>query len=119
MDLMSNDPMGVHALNYVLVTTLLFKVKKIFLYDEPFHLALFTAIVSLVSTIFQLLLLFLFDRRVPIEGRWALIDFLGMPVVDGLYGYVWFAGPLYLFSKMKKMWILFWLKRKRLSRTLR
>lgn len=116
MDLLSNDPMGVHPLCYAIVSTLLFKAKKHFLYDEPFHLSLFTAFFSSVCTIFQLLLLFLFDRRVPLQGRWALIDLLAMPVIDGLYAFVWFAAPLSFFSKLKRTWNLFWLKRKRLSR---
>ena len=117
MDLVSNDPIGVHALNYVLVAALFFRVKKHFLHDEPFHLSLFTAIISSSSTIFALGLLFLFDRRVPVEGRWILADFLGMPVIDGLYAFVWFAAPLSLFSKCKKMWELYWLKRQKISRT--
>ncbi len=117
MDLISNDPMGMHALNYVIVSALFFRVKNHFLYDEPFHLSLFTVIVSITSTILQFLLLFLFDRRIPLEGRWVIADFLGMPAIDGLVAYVWFAAPLALFAKCKKMWDLFWLKRKRISRT--
>lgn len=117
MDLISNDPIGVHALNYTLVMSLLFKMKRHFLYDEPFHLSLLTAIFSCLSTIFQVLLLFLFDRRVPVQGRWAIADFLGMPVIDGFYAFVWFAGPLAFYSKLKKLWDLFWIKRKRASRT--
>lgn len=117
MDLMSNDPIGVHALNYVIVSALLFKVKKHFLYDEPFHLSLLTTILSFLSTVFQVFLLFLFDRRVPLQGRWVLADFIGMPVIDGLYAFVWFAASLTAYSKLKKMWDLFWLKR--ISRTSR
>ncbi|MBX7065898.1 MAG: rod shape-determining protein MreD [Parachlamydiales bacterium] len=117
MDLISNDPMGVHALNYTLVAAILFKTRRHFLYDEPFHLSLLTAFFSFLSTIFQVLILFLFDRRVPVQGRWAIADFFGMPVIDGLYAFVWFAGPLALYSKQKKMWDLFWIKRKRASRT--
>lgn len=116
IDLLSNDPIGVHALNYTLTTALLFKTRRSFLYDEPFHLSLLTVFYSCFSTIFQLLLLFLFDRRVPLQGRWAIVDFLAMPCIDGLYAFVWFHGPLTFYSKLKKMWDLFWIKRKRASR---
>ncbi len=119
MDLISNDPIGAHALTYVAVTFLLFKIRKMFSHDEPFHLSLFTSIISLNITAFQLFFLFLFDRRVPLEGRWIFADFLGMPVIDGLYAFVWFAAPLSLFSKYKKMWSLFWLRRKRAFRSSR
>lgn len=116
-DLLSDDPMGLHALNYVIVTGLLFRVRKHFLYDQPFHLSLYTAFISSLSSALQIVLLFLFDRRVPFDGRWIFADLIGMPVIDALYAFVWFAAPLSLFDKMKRMWVLFWLKRKNLSRT--
>lgn len=117
MDLISNDPMGVHAINYVLTSALLFKIKKHFLFDEPFHISCFTAIISMALTFFGLFWLFLFDRRVPIGGTWIWIDMIGMPIIDGFYAFVWFAAPLTLFSKCKKLWVLFWLNQKRRSRT--
>jgi len=117
VDLLSDDPMGLHALNYTIVTWLLIRVKNRFSYDQPFHLSLYTVFVSSLSTALQLMLLFLFDRRVPFDGRWFLADLVGMPVIDGLYAFVWFAAPLSLFDKMKRIWVLFWLKRKNLSRT--
>jgi rod shape-determining protein MreD len=112
MDLVSNDPIGIHALNYVLVSAFLFRFKKHFLYDEPFHFSLFSALVSSVSTGLQLMLLFLFDRKVPIDGKWTLLDLIGMPVIDGLFAFVWFAAPLSLLQQLKKMGNLFWLKKK-------
>lgn len=116
MDLVSSDPMGVHALSYTLTSSLLFRFKKHFLSEEPFHLSLFSALFSFISTFLTLWLLFLFDRRVEIQGRWILTDFIGMPIIDALFAFVWFAAPLVLFSKLKKMWNLFWLRRK-ISRT--
>ncbi|HSX10948.1 MAG TPA: rod shape-determining protein MreD [Chlamydiales bacterium] len=112
VDLVSDDPMGLHALNYTLITALLFQFRKHFLYDHPLHLSLFTGLISVLSTILQLVLLFLFDRRVPFEGKWVFADLIGMPVIDALYAFVWFAAPLSLFEKCRRMWVLFWLKRK-------
>lgn len=116
-DLFSDDPMGLHALNYTITASLLFRMKKHFLYDQPFHLALFTAVVSAVSTALQLILLFLFDRRVPFDGRWVFSDLIGMPALDALYAFVWFAAPLSLFNQLKRIWVLFWLKKKNRSLT--
>lgn len=118
LDLISSDPIGTHSLSYTLVSALFFRIRKMFLYEEPFHLAIVTSILSFGITIFELFFLFLFDRRVPFGGRWFLTDFLGMPLVDGFYAFVWFAGPLSLYFKCKKMWGVFWLRRKRISRTL-
>ena len=80
VDLLSDDPIGLHALNYTLVSALLFRFKNYFSDDQPFHLSLFTMITSSLSTLLQLILLFLFDRRVPISGKWALIDIFAMPI---------------------------------------
>lgn len=117
VDLLSDDPIGLHALNYAIVAFVLFRVKNHFSYDQPFHLSLYTGFVSSLSTGLQLILLFLFDRRVPFDGRWFFADLVGMPVIDALYAFVWFAAPLVLFDKLKRIWVLFWLKRKNLSRT--
>lgn len=117
VDLLSDDPMGLHALNYALVTAILIKLKNHFSHEQPLHLTLLTTLTSSLSTVLQLILLFLFDRRVPFDGRWFFTELIGMPVIDGLYAFVWFTAPLSLFEKLKKLWDLFWLKKKNLSRT--
>jgi rod shape-determining protein MreD len=117
IDLLSDDPIGIHALNYVIVTALLIRAKMHFSHEQPLHLSVYTALISSLSTVLQLVLLFLFDRRVPFEGRWFFTELIGMPVMDALYSFIWFTAPLSLFEKLKKMWSLFWLKRKNLSRT--
>lgn len=117
IDLISDDPMGLHALNYVLTGALLYRFRKHFLFDQPLHLSLFTALVSGTSTLLQLALLFLFDRRVPFGGRWIIADLVGMPMIDALYAFVWFAAPLALFGRMRRYWVHYWLKKKSLSQT--
>lgn len=112
IDLLSDDPMGLHALNYTIVIALLFRFRKHFSYDQPLHLSLFSGVISVLSTALQLMLLFLFDRRVPFGGKWVLADLIGMPVIDALYAFVWVAAPLALFEKLRRMWVLYWLKRK-------
>ncbi|MBI3508230.1 MAG: hypothetical protein HY069_01150 [Chlamydiia bacterium] len=115
VDLLSDHPMGLHAVNYVVTAAVLARFAKHFLADAPLHLGLYTGVVSFVSTWLHLFLLFLFDRRVPFAGKWALGEFLGMPILDGVYALVWFAVPLALVTKIKRYWTLFWLKRKNLS----
>ena len=123
IDLLSDDPMGLHALNYSLTAALLYPYRKHMLFDVPLHLSLSTALVSFVSTFLQWILLFLFDRRVPFSGKWILIDLGVMPFLDALYAYVWFALPLSLFVVLHRFWrshtwrgwMVFWLKRKKSS----
>jgi len=108
IDLLSEDPMGIHALNYSLTALFLYSLRKHFLYDRPLHLSLFTALFSATSTLLQLFLLFLFDRRVPFSGKWLFADLIGMPIADGIYALLWFAAPLYLYVKLRKLWSLHW-----------
>ncbi len=117
IDLLSEDPMGLHALNYTLCSVLLWPISKHFFHDATLHLSLLGGVVSLISTILQLSLLFLFDRRVPFEGKWVLVDLVGMPIIDMLYTFVWFAAPLAMFAALRQLWVVFWLKKKNLSPT--
>lgn len=119
LDLLSDDPIGLHALNYALTAFLFHRFRSPFSYDQPLHLSLCTALVSASSTLIQLALLFLFDRRVPFGGKWELADFLGMPAIDALYAFVWFAAPLAFFDWLRRYWVVFWIKRKNRFQTSR
>lgn len=101
LDLLSNDPMGVHALNYTVISLIFFRYRRYFSAQLPLHLSLFTFFISFGSTILQLFLLFLFDRRIPFTGKWILGDLILMPAMDALYALLWFAYPLKLFEKGK------------------
>lgn len=101
LDLLSNDPMGVHALNYTLICFVFYRYRRYFSSILPLHLSLFTFFISFGSTLLQLFLLFLFDRRIPFTGKWALGDICIMPIIDALYALVWFAYPLKFYEKGK------------------
>lgn len=111
-DLFSDHPIGLYAIVYCLSSLFLFRIRTHFLHEKILHLSIFTMLISFVSTQLQLFFLFLFDRRVPITGKWAISDWFGMPLVDGLFACIWFAGPLFLLSKANRIWVLFWLKKK-------
>jgi len=117
LDLLSDDPMGLHALNYTLISALLFRFRKLCSHDNPLHLSLFSGVISIVSTCLQLILLFLFDRRVPFNGTWAIADLIGMPAIDALYAFIWIAAPLTLAQIIRRTWVLFWLKKNNPSPT--
>ena len=119
VDLFSDDPMGVHAMNYVVVAGAMYGVKRRLSQGEPLHLGLYTVGISGLSTIVQFFLLFLFDRRVPFGGKWALVDLFCMPIVDGVYALIWVAGPLWALKRLRYQWDIYWIKKKNLSRTSR
>lgn len=104
LDLLTDDPMGVHALNYTLIAWFLFRYRKYFLFSSPIHLSVFTLFVSFGSTLLQLFLLFLFDRRVPFTGQWAFGDLFIMPIADAVYAFFWIACPLQLLNPMSVLW---------------
>ena len=117
LDLLSDHPFGVHALAFTLTAALLYPMRRHFAADSVLHLALFSTLISAISSLLLLFLLFLFDRRVPFGGRWALVDVIVMPLFDGAFAALWFGWPLLLLAKMRKIWDLFWIKRKNLSPT--
>jgi len=104
LDLLSSElRFGVYALNFVLITLLLYPQKKHFFEDKPIGLSLFTALIAASSTLLQLVLAHLFDRGVPFSSSVIGIDVLLMSVVDGLYAFLWFTCPLKLYTYIKKM----------------
>lgn len=105
IDLLSNDPMGIHALNYTLISFFFYRYRRYFSYHTPLHLSLFTFLISFTSTLLDLFLLFLFDRRIPFTGEWCFGDLSVMPIADALYALLWFAYPLKLFEKGRNLWL--------------
>ena len=108
VDLLSEDPLGIHALNYCLSAALLFRFRKPFSQENPLHFSLFSSLVSLVSTLIQMFLLFLFDRRIPFAGKWLLGDLIGMPLIDGLYAWIWIFLPSMLYHKLRRHGSVYW-----------
>ena len=68
IDLLSDDPMGLHSLNYTMTAAFFYSLRWRFSSEEPLHLGVYTLLISSSSTLLQLILLFLFDRRVPVNG---------------------------------------------------
>lgn len=111
IDLLSSDPLGIHALNYTLCILICFRCRSLFSTESPLQLGLYTALYSFVSTQLQIALLFLFDRRVEFLGKWWLVQWLSLPVIDAVYAMIWFAGPLALVRFLHKTWTIYWLKK--------
>jgi hypothetical protein len=112
VDLLSADPFGIHALNHAATAALCFRGRSLFSVERPLQFSLYTAICSFVSTILQIALLFLFDRRVSFQGKWWLAEWTLLPLIDALYAFMWFAGPLALFRSVHRLWEVYWLKKK-------
>lgn len=102
IDLFSSTHMGSYALCYTLTVALLYKQKRNFIDEKPLNLALFTAVISLTSTILLTLLLFVFDRSSAFSGKWAFLDAWVMCFFDAIYALVWFYCPFILYKAAKR-----------------
>jgi rod shape-determining protein MreD len=104
VDLLSSEfLLGMHALNYCITTFILYKQKRHFFEEKPLALSLFTLIISIVSTILQLLLIAIFDRPLAISLKLVLTDLIVMPALDAIYAFVWFSCTLTLYLHIKKI----------------
>ncbi len=113
IDLLSSSHMGLYALCYSLTIAILYRQKRNFIDEKPLNLALFTALISLCSTIISTLLLFIFDRSAAYSGQWAFIDSWTMPLLDAVYAFVWFYCPFILYRALKKQLKILKIKYKR------
>ena len=113
VDLLSDFPFGLYPISYALTAAILFRFRNRFLYDRPLHLAVFASSASSIAFLIQIFFLFLFDRRVPLSGQWLVIDIFVTSLIDGVYAFIWFSGPIYLWIKARRYWVLFWLRKKR------
>lgn len=93
---------GFCALNFCLTTLLIYTQKRNFFEDRLFSLSCFTALISAVSSLIQLIFLALFEKHFPFKLQLLFTDLLLMPVVDALYGFFWFTCPMKIYQNIIK-----------------
>ena len=84
-DLFSDAPFAIHAIGFTLITALWHRLRRYFLFENLFHWALLSSLLSFSFTALFFILLFLFDKRAIFAGKWFLLDWTIMPLVDGVY----------------------------------
>lgn len=109
-DLLASDPPGLHSLTAVIACSIIYRFRMALFKDQPLQLCFYTALISAVSTPLQLVLLFLFDRRLPVAGKSVLLDFIEMPLIDAAYAFFWFVGPLLIWEWAFRQWKLWRIK---------
>jgi rod shape-determining protein MreD len=91
MDLLSDQRhLGIHALNYCLTTCILYSQKNNFFEESLSTLPIMTFLFALISTIIQIPLYSLFEKKLPLSGQWLLTDLLLFPLLDAVYGFAAF-----------------------------
>ena len=104
LDLLSSEfHFGIHALTLTTASAFLFFQKKHFFEDQSLAFSLFSIVISSVSTGLQLLFIHLFDRGLSFSFASFVTDVAILPLLDGLYGFLWFTCPMRLYISMKKV----------------
>lgn len=93
---------GFCALNFCLTTVLIYSQKRNFFEDRLFSLSCFTALISAVSSLIQLIFLALFEKNFPFKPALFFTDLLLMPALDALYGFLWFTCPMKIYQNIIK-----------------
>lgn len=91
---------GIHALNYSLTTACIYHQKRNLFADNLTTLPLMTFLFSFVSTIIQVILLFIFATPIALSFTFIFSDLLFMPAMDALFSFCWFILPN-LFSQQR------------------
>lgn len=100
MDLLSSTPrLGIYALNYTLTTFLLYNQRRHFFADSLSTMPIMIYLFCFVSTVLQVVQLYIFDQRIAISWGWALTDLVIMPAFDALFSFCWFVLPFVFFGK--------------------
>jgi rod shape-determining protein MreD len=93
---------GLHAISYCLATTILYKQRRNFFADSLTTLPIMTFFFSVISTVFQLGLMYTFGQGVKVSGYWIVTDLIYMPILDALYAYCCFVLPALCFGRRQR-----------------
>ena len=110
-DLFSSSFFGISAISYLLCSIILYREKRFF-NDKPINLSLFTIIFSLLYSIFNPILFFIFDKKINLSIKWLAADLIIFPLLDGIYAFILFAMPILLIERVtkfgfKNLWTIF------------
>ncbi|QVL57108.1 MAG: hypothetical protein KFB93_06935 [Simkaniaceae bacterium] len=106
LDLLGASPFGLHALQMLLVTVSLYRM-RIYFINKPIGLASYTALISLALTIFSRFSLIFYDAGLPFTFKGLVTDFIFMPFIDALYAFLFFSCPLILYRLLRKLYFHF------------
>lgn len=93
---------GLYALNFVIVSAILYSQRRHFFEEKATALALFTTVIAALSTTLQLVLIHIFDKEMALSWKTYLTDVVGMSILDGIYAFLWFTCPMRLYTYIEK-----------------
>jgi rod shape-determining protein MreD len=113
IDLFSSETrLGTYALNYCLTTLCLYNTKFHFFEDRPSTIPLMSFGFTILSTLIQVGLFYFIAKPIFLSWVWAFNDLLVIPFQVAIYATLAFVAPTSIFSRMKRRYLLFKLKRR-------
>ncbi|HSX04091.1 MAG TPA: hypothetical protein VLG76_05120 [Rhabdochlamydiaceae bacterium] len=104
MDLLNSKfHFGFCAFNFCLTTLLVYAQRRNFFEDRLFSISCYTALISAVSSLIQLIFLALFEKHFPFKWHLIATDLILMPAFDALYGFLWFTCPMKIYKNIRKL----------------
>jgi len=103
IDLFSSTPhFGLTALNYCIVSWILYGQNRNFFEDKPSTLPLMTFFFAILSTLTSVILFFFFTQPIALSFKWVFTDLICMPLFDGFYALL-FSLPFQITHKLRKV----------------
>ncbi|WP_194847456.1 hypothetical protein [Candidatus Neptunochlamydia vexilliferae] len=107
LDLLSTSPFGLQPLIAVCVTLILYRY-RIYVIDKAIGFVSYTALIAFTWTLLARLSLFLYDLSFPLTFKGVATDLMIFPLIDGLYGYLFFSFPLTVWRLAKPLLLRGW-----------
>lgn len=93
--------LGFYALTYFFTVELLYAQQRHFFEDRLSTLPIMTFLFTLLSTLIQVSLLYVFDTGIILSGEWMRNDLILNPLYDAIYAVLAFTLPTSLFFRRK------------------
>lgn len=100
LDLLSSKThFGLFALNYTLTTWILYERRRNFFGDNLSTLPIMTFFFSVITTVIQYGLMYMFENNFHLSFKWIVSDLLVMPLADSTYAFILFILPSFILGK--------------------
>lgn len=90
---------GLYSLTYTLTTMLLYGQRLNLFADNVVTLPIMTFLFSVISTLLEFSLLYIFGKPVGLSIAWLFSELLFMPLADTLYSFILFIVPAFMFGQ--------------------
>lgn len=100
--LCSHSRFGIHALNYCLITQLLYPQQRHFFVDHLTTLPLMTFFFAILSTFLHVLLSYIFGEEIQLSSEWLKHHLFLFAIHNSFYAVLAFTIPSFLLPKLRR-----------------